>query len=453
MAQFPDPPRFEVVDDEYPVEGDSAAADHSRASGGRLAGLLGHRQVRWLAAALTVLVGAAVMATALRSEHAAHRGTATSAAPLARVPVLQAAGKPWPTSPAACGSVRYLPLIDADPLGPDATGQLPIGRVQVGGQTVHTVDLDARASTPASGLALSSLQFVTQLVPGREASYALVQSCDSTDTSMVLRVGTDGSSRTLLANRHVDSLLGDGRGGVWAAEVAAVPTDGPILLVRLPGPGAVRLPAGLSPIAISGNRLIGLTAGPDGRRSDSSGTLVSYDLASRRVTGTVGRASSLTVDRGVLLWLERPCTAGAECVLWRYDLASGATSAQSYPLPVQTSIVGGVLSPDGAELAFPLARLYEGPHIDDAGFGPPVDIAVLHLDTGRLEKVGGLTLPPTELPGLAFTGRDGWLVIAANEGRRTELLLWRQGAPRLLRPDVRISDLMLQSPPVLALTR
>ncbi|HST47936.1 hypothetical protein, partial [Jatrophihabitans sp.] len=285
------------------------------------------------------------------------------------------------------------------------------------------------------------------------ASYALVQSCDSTDTSMVVQVSPGSSTVALTSNRHIDSLFGDGHGGVWAAEVAAIPTDGPIQLVQLPGPGLVRLPAGLNPIAISGHRLIGLTAAAGERRSESSGTLVSYDLTTRRLGRPLGRASSLTVDHNVLMWLDGPCSATAQCLLYRYDLASGAVSARGYPLPVQTSIVGGVLSPDGSRLAFPLARAYEGPHIDDAGFGPPLDVAVLHLDSGRLETVGGLTLPPTELPGLAFTGNGDWLVIAVNEGRRAELLLWREGAARLLRPDVRVEDLMLQSPPVLAVPR
>jgi hypothetical protein len=77
---------------------------------------------------------------------------------------------------------------------------------------------------------------------------------------------------------------------------------------------------------------------------------------------------------------------------------------------------------------------------------------VLHLDSGLLETVAGLTLPPTDTPGLTFVGN--WLVIAVNEGRRTELLLWRDGAARLLRPDVRVEDLMLRSPlPVLAVGR
>jgi len=410
-----------------------------------LTGLLRARWGRRVVAALGCLGLGAVLVSTVTSEHAAQR---TAAPNPVRIPVLSTGGKPWPTSPAACGSVRYLPLITADPLR-ERTGS----RVQLGGQSVHTVDLDARSSVPTPGLDLSSLQFVTQLVPGRDASYALLQTCESTDTSSVVRVGRNASTIALSSDRHIDSLFGDGRGGVWAAEVADIPTDGPILLRRLDGPGAVRLPAGLSPVAIYGHQLIGLTTASDGRRSESSGALVSYDLASRRLGRTLGTASSLTVDRDVLLWLDQPCTATADCVLHRYDLASGAESARGYPLPVQTSIVGGVLSPDGTRLAFPLSRLYEGPHIDDAGFGPPLDVAVLHLDSGQLETVAGLTLPPTELPGLAFAGNGDWLVIAVNEGRRAELLLWRQGAPRVLRPDLRVDDLMLQSPPVLALPR
>lgn len=424
-----------------------AGSDHGPGATrtGRLARLADDRRARWAVALLGCLVAGAFMVTAVTSEHAALR-TATPAT--VQIPVLSAGGKPWPTSPAACGSVRYLPLVNADPLR-ESTGT----RAQVGGQSVHTVDLDARSSTPAPGLDLSSLQFVTQLVPGRDATYALVQTCESTDTSTVLRVRRDASSVALASNRHIDSLFGDGRGGVWAAEVADIPTDDPILLVQLPGPGVVRLPAGLRPIAIHGHQLIGLTAAAGERRSESSGTLVSYDLANRRPGRTIGRASSLTVDRNVLMWLDRPCQAGRDCVLHRYDLASDAMSARGYTLPVQTSIVNGVLSPDGTLLAFPLERLYEGPHIDDEGFGPPVDVAVLHLDNGLLETVAGLTLPPTELPGLTFAGAGNWLVIAVNEGRRAELLLWRPGAARVLRPNVRIENLMLQLPPVLAIPR
>lgn len=455
MAHEPDPPSFVVLpeSDEAELAVDFGADDYSGAPSGAAAGPLGllarDRRLRWAAALLACLVAGAFMATAVTSEHAAVR----DAAPAPPVPFgmpapkLLAGGKPWPTSPAACGSVRYLPLVEADRLR-GSTGV----RVRVGGQTVHTIDLDARSSIPAPGLDLSSLQFVTQLLPGKDASYALVQQCESTDTSTVLRVSPTSSTVVLGSDRHIESLLPDGSGGVWAAEVADIATDGPVTMVQLPGPGVVRLPAGLSPIAVSGHRLIGRTASPDGRLSETSGTLVSYDLATRRLGGVIGQASSFTVDRGVLLWIDRPCSALTECVLHRYDVATGAHSARGYTLPVQTTIVDGVLSPDGTLLAFPMARLYEGPRIDDEGFGPPVNVAVLHLDNGVLERVAGLTLPPTERPGLTFAGNGDWLVIALNEGRRTELLLWRQGAARVLRPDVRIEDLMLQLPPVLAVS-
>jgi hypothetical protein len=240
---------------------------------------------------------------------------------------------------------------------------------------------------------------------------------------------------------------------VWAAEVADIATYGPITMVQLPGPGVVRLPPGLSPIAVSGHQLIGLTAAAAGRRSPSSGTLVSYDLARHRLGGTIGRADSLTVDAGVLLWTEKPCTLTAACALHRYDLATGARSVRKYTLPVETSLAGGVISPDRTLLAFPLAQIYEGPRTDSEGFGPPFDIAVLHLDTGVLDRVGDLKLPPTELPGLTFSAKGNWLVIALNQGRNTELVLWRPGLPRPLRPGIRIGDLMLQTPPVLALAR
>lgn len=443
MAPQPDPPSFVVLPDEdgpYYSDGKDTARSP-------LAVLGRDRRLRWAAAVLAGLVAGAFMVLAVTSEHAAVR-TATPAGPVPyRMPAprLLSDGKPWPTSPASCGSVRYLPLVTADPLKV-RTGV----RVRVGGQSVHTVDLDTRTSLPTPGLTLPATRFVTQLVAGKDASFALVQPCESTDTSSVLRVGRDSSNLVLASDRHIESLLGDGRGGVWAVEVADIATDDPVTLVQLPGPGMVRLPAGLRPLAVHGHRLIGLTSAADGRRSDSSGTLVSYDLATRRLGRTIGRASSLAVDRGVLLWIDRPCSITARCALHRYDLATGALSVRSYRLPVETSITNGVLSPDRTELAFPLERIYEGPRIDDEGFGPPADVAVLNLDTGALDRVAGLTLPPTELPGLTFSADGDWLVIALNQGRDAELLLWQPGLIRPLRPGVRIADLVLQYPPLLA---
>lgn len=411
-----------------------------------LSGLARHRWARWAVVALACVGAGGLMVTAVTSEHQAGRAAPPAAAhppaPLVIGPV--APQQPWPSGPGACGSQRFLPKVNAAPLRA-STGV----RVQVGGQSVHTADLDARSVTPAPGLKLSSQQFVSQLVPGKDASYALVQSCESTETSSVLRITPDSSS-LVLASRHIESLLPDGRGGIWAVLVEDIATYGPITLAQLPGPGVVRLPAGLRPIAVWGKQLIGLSTTGAERLSPSSGALVSYDLTTRRLGGRIGRASSLTVDAGVLLWIDQPCSPLEKCALRRLDLATGGRTVREYDLPVETSLVGGVLNSDRTQLAFPLARIYEGQRTDYDGFGPPYDLAVLHLDTGALERIGGLLLPATEMPGLTFAGAD-WLVIALNQGRSTELLVWRSGQSRPLRPGLRIRDVMLQEPPVLAL--
>ena len=464
VPQEPDPPSFVVLSEEYedadvePGEPDWAPRrpPHRglpRVLPPRLTGLARDRRVRWAAAAVAAVTAGGLVAVAVTGEHAAVRtGQPAAQAPAPApvpVPTLMASGRPWPTAPAACGTVRYQPLLTADRLrGPTGV------RLQVGGQSVHTVDVDTRSVTSTPGLSLSELRFVTQLVPGSAGgSYALVQPCESTDTSQVLQVGRDSSHLVLTSDRHIESLFGDGRGGVWAAEVADIPTDGPITMVQLPGPGMVRLPAGLTPVAIFEHQLIGLAVAPDERLSPGSGTLVSYDLAKRRLGGRIGRASSVAVGAGLLLWTERQCTLTAACALHRYDLATGAQSVREYQLPIETSLTGGVLSPDRTQLAFPLAQIYEGPRTDAEGFGPPFDVAVLHLDTGALDRVPGLKLPPTELAGLTFSARGDWLVIALNQGRSTELVLWRPGLPRPLRTGIRIPDLMLQEPAVLALAR
>lgn len=447
MPSEPDPPSFVVLPEEYD-EAFLADGEPGRARSRRLTGLARHRRARGAAAALACVVAGGFMAVAVTSERTAVRTAVPAAqAPAAVTPDAVAPG-PWPRAPGACGSQRYLPIVT-----PTALRTRTGVRVQVGGQSVHTADLDAKSLTAAPGLQLSSGRFVSQLVSGNGVSYALVQGCDATETSSVLRISPDSSSLVLASDRHIESLLTDGRdGAVWAVQVADIATDEPITLVQLPGPGVVRLPTGLNPVAVWGNQLIGLAVTAGERRSPSSGTLVSYDLTARRMGPRIGQASSLTAGAGALLWIDQPCSLLATCALHSYDLATGARRVRDYPLPVETSITDGVISPDGAQLAFALERVYEGQRVDADGFGPPSDVAVLHVDTGVLERVGGLKLPATEKAGLTFSSRGDWLVIALNRRHGAELLVWRQGQPRPLRSGVRITDQMLGAPPVLALS-
>ena len=323
-------------------------------------------------------------------------------------------------------------------------------RLLVGGQSVHTVDLDAGWVRSAAGLSLPADEFVSQLLVSGQTGYALVQPCEATGTDAVLRIGRTGGVTMLASNRHIDQLFADDSGGVWAAEVADIATDGPITMVRLPGGGAVRLPAGLRPVAISGHRLIGVIGTPAQPGNPRSGDLVSFDLSTARFGPGLGRASSLTVGAGLLLWTDGPCSQAAPCALHRYDLGSGVSSVRGYALPVEASIDSGALSPDRRLLAFALPREFQDRSADVAGFGAPSDLVVLDLRTGVLEGIPNLQLPPTAPAGLAFSAHGDWLVIAADEGSSTRVLLWRSGLVRPLQAGVTVDGRMLAVPPVIA---
>lgn len=454
-----DPPTFVVLPDGCEdgsadgwIDGPGApavgAGRRSTRAAPWLTGLAQRRLTRWATAALACAATGGLIVAALTTEH-------TAMAPVAR-PAVQvspatnpatvelASGKPWPSAPGGCGTQRYLPIIAADPLR-QRTGV----RVQVGGQSVRTVDLDARSVSEPAGLKLAADRFVSQLVVSAGRSYALVQPCESTDTGAVIQLGLDGSALTLTSHRHFDGLFPDGQGEVWAALVEAVPTDGPVTMMRLPGQEFIRLPAGLRPVAVSGHRLFGVTGTAGQPQNPSSGVLVSYDLTSRRLGPPLGRASSLTVSAGLLLWTDSACSAVAPCALHRYDLSTGASSVRGYSLPVETSLTGGVLSPDRGKLAFALAREFQDPHADVNGFGPPYDLVVLDLRSGVLDRVTGLELPPTTAAGLSFSDRGDWLVIAVDGGSATGLLLWRSGLTRPLRAGVAVRGPM-SLPPALA---
>jgi hypothetical protein len=448
VVQEPDPPTFVVLPDEY-EDGSEAGPVQLAAAGLRLPPrlelLLQDHRARWATAVLACVAIGALILVAAAGEHAS-LGTIRAAPPAvarAYVPAVPS-GRPWPAAHAACGTERYLPIVNADLL------RVPTRvRLAVGGQSVHTVDLDAGTVSTWESISLSEGQFVSQLVASGATTYALVQPCESTDTGSVFRITWDSGGLVLASNRHIEGLFADGRGGVWAAQVEDIATDGPITMVQLPGPGVVRLPVGLTPVAVTGHKLIATVQTQQASVED----LVSYDLRTHRLGPRLGRASSFTVSAGLLLWIEGRCSQAAPCALHRYELASGRSSARRYALPEQSWITGGVVSPDRTKLAFPLAWKYQDRRTDTLGFGPPFEVAVLDLGTGVLETIGGLELPPTTSPGLTFSARGDWLVIALNEGSSTEVLVWRLGLVRPLRAGVRIDSQMLQAPPVIALPR
>ena len=115
------------------------------------------------------------------------------------------------------------------------------------------------------------------------------------------------------------------------------------------------------------------------------------------------------------------------CTLERFDLATGKLT-RGYRLPagrIPTS--GAVFSPDGQLVAFLLTRVGPDPRFDTGHPAPPSDVAILHLDTGRVAIVPNLELAPKTSAGLAFDASGNSLLATVNEGDHGELLVWQEG--------------------------
>ncbi|WP_427891934.1 hypothetical protein ACQHIV_04485 [Kribbella sp. GL6] len=117
-----------------------------------------------------------------------------------------------------------------------------------------------------------------------------------------------------------------------------------------------------------------------------------------------------------------PYGAGT-CRLHRRSISTGATTNYRFPRRAD----GAIVSPDGNLLAFRLERATTDPRYDAAHPAPPSDIAIIRLDTGRVETVPGLEIPAKTSPGLAFSADSRWLAIALDAGDHVRLLAWRSG--------------------------
>jgi len=363
--------------------------------------------------ALLVLVLAAGAAIAVHaSPGGAHHRAAQDAPPVPAVPPTSASAAPWPSAPAACGGRTELPIV-ASVRPSRATGI----ELLVGSDQLRTVDFDSGRAAVVPDLRLRSNEYVQELLG---STYVVTDRCTTSGLAgqaRVIRVAGHGSA-TVVAQ------LSDGTG---------ILVDGPrAWRVRWPGPvargslaplssgPALRLPARFSPDAISD----GVAVGTLSTSAIGPAPMLLVDALTGRVRARLGAGSVLTVARGVVLW-----TTGCDptrprpCALHHRRLAGGAT--RSYLLP-RPPVGEGVLSRDGRLLAFPLMRAAQDARFEvDAA--PPSDIAVLHLDSGRLDVVPGIEMPANTFPGLAFSADGRWLAIALSGGTRTRLLAWRPG--------------------------
>lgn len=330
----------------------------------------------------------------------------------------------WPTAPAACGSETDLPIVSStsvlDPTGIE---------VLLGGSGLRAVEFDSGRTTPLGDLGLAADEFVVELATGSQ-TYAVTGSCVTSRGGRgapgLVRIDRDGGTTAVPMPSSVDFVILDGT-HAWGVDWPDDPNASTIL-VPADGGGPVHLPAGFTPAAISDGVVVGIlrsdtTPAPN---SIDNGTILLVDAATGGIRGDLGPGQPVAIGHGIVLWtVGCDVTENKPCTLRSRSIAGNLTA--SYALPRPPGFSAGLVSPDGRLLGFALERAEQDPQYDDSHPLPPTDIAVLHLDSGRLEIVPGIEIPAKLSPGLTFTSDSRWLVMALNAGTNIRLLAWRPG--------------------------
>jgi hypothetical protein len=299
------------------------------------------------------------------------------------------------------------------------------GRVLVGGTGLRQVTPGGAISGPLPGLPEQGWQ-VTTVVAGPGAAYALDVPCFSSSAFMrVYRIAAGAAHRLPIT---ADGLLG-GPHVAWAVTYRARHT----VLTPPTGGRAVTFKSNIVPVAdTAADLVVAAYRPPAGRRH----TVELLDPDTGAVLRRLGGGSPMGAAGHVLLVSLHGCAASpahSTCTLESINLNMGRPAATvelpAGRVPVWGDVPSPVFSPVGTLAAFQLARARPDPRFAAAAPGPPSDVAVLHLRTGRLDIVPGLELPPRTWAGLAFDATGSRLLATVSEGDRGELLAWRQGMP------------------------
>jgi hypothetical protein len=375
----------------------------------------------WAVAGIAVV---AVLAGVIVARAGAHHTAASSPAPSpmgAASPTL--AGPPWPSAAGACQSAVELPQI--------RLSRRPVhlhARLLIGGVGLREITIGGAVSAPLPGLPRYN-RLVTNVVAGPGAAYAFDMPCvSSTAYARIYRIGAGGVDRLRVS---ADTLIG-GPHNTWAVSYRS----GGVLtrvLGPLAGSRVVRFRSSTDPIADTAAGLVAVPYRP------LAGQRHAVELVSPN-TGTVLRRIGDGFPMGaadhVLLVSLHGCTASPaprSCTLKSFDLNTGRpiTTIKLPPgrMPTGGDLSSPVFSPDGTLAAFQLARAGRDTRYAAAPLGPPSDVAVLSLRSGKLDVVPGLELPPGTWAGLAFDPTGRWLLATVSEGGHGDLLAWRPGMP------------------------
>ncbi len=321
----------------------------------------------------------------------------------------------WPTAPGACGADTLLPIVSSAPPA-EHTGI----QVLLGGDRLRLVDFDSGHATTLPDAVVRPGEYAAVLAGDPVTAYAETRSCNETAPYAMVRISADHRVSVIRALSPTEAPLTDGN-RVWIASFANG-IDNPYgTIAPVAGGQQVRLPLGFHASAIVGDTIIGQLQ-PDPGISPTWLALV--DARTGRLRAKLDQqVAPLAAGAGQVFWTSGCDDDGASpCTLRRRSIAGEETLGSPLPGPACC----GVVSPDGTRVAFLIERATADSRFDGHPL-PPMDIAVMRLDTGRLDIVPGIELPAKSQPGLDFADRGGWLAIALDAGSRTRLLAWRPG--------------------------
>ncbi|WP_130446713.1 hypothetical protein [Kribbella rubisoli] len=323
------------------------------------------------------------------------------------------AANPWPTTPGACGADVPLPIVSST-----ASAEHTGIQALLGGDRLRQVDFDSGRTTTLPDEVVRPGEYAAVLAGDPITAYATTGSCAEAAPYAMLRVGVDHHVSVIRPLGPTESPLTDGN-RLWIASFASDINNPYGTIAPLAGGQRVRLPLGFYASAIVGDTVVGLMQ-PDPGISPMWLALV--DARTGRLQAKLDQhVAPLATGAGQVFWTSGCHDDPSSCMLHRRAVAGGKTTV--FPLPRPACC--GVVSPDGKTLAFLLDHPTPDSDIEGRPL-PPLDIATLDLDTGRLEIVPGIELPAKSQPALAFA-KEGWLVIALDAGSRTRLLAWHPG--------------------------
>ena len=363
-----------------------------------------------------------------------------SPTPPDRSGTVPASGLPaaWPYAPGACGSTAYLPQLTLA----QHYGEVH-GTVLVGGAGLQEVTVGRPSPTKVAGASVEPGSRVSSLVAGPDAAYADIEPCDATS----VRVGAmyrivAGVAHALVVPATPSSsdgyqFLFGGAHHAWAAwyapqvtPSAGVPFNPGPVLTPLDGGPAVTLPVSSYLVADTAAGLVVGVADPADPYAPPRIKLV--DIATGAVVRTFVDGYPMAAQGRAVIVQGSGCSGSQTqhtCTLERFDLTTGKLT-RGYPMPVgRTPMSDAVFSPDARLIAFELTRASPDPRFDTGHPGPPSDLAILHLDTGRLAIVPNLELAPKTSAGLTFDATGTSLLATVNQGDHGELLIWQEGMP------------------------